>query len=98
MRNKFKEITRKVYVDQAKCERVAASCTGAGFLIVKYLRVSLLTGYLNAFWPHGAEKEAEEIWKTTQKFIEQDKKKKQGNELNEVEAHRELVDRCIRRC
>ena len=92
MRNKFKEVTRKVYVDQAKCER-------AGFLIVISVRVSLLTGYLNAFWPHGAEKEAEDIWKTTQKFIEQDKKKKQGNELNEVEAHRELVvDPCIRRC
>jgi len=62
LRNKFKDVTRKVYFEQAHW-------------------------YLNAFWVDGAEKEAEEVWTTAHKFVELDKKKKNGNELNEVEAH-----------
>ncbi len=90
-RNRFKDITRKVYVDQAKWYLVRSIC-------------SLLSiASQNGFWAHGAEKEAEEVWLTTLKFIEQDPKKKKGmiillslaqsaagNELNEVEAHHYL--------
>lgn len=43
--------------------------------------------YLNGFWPEGAADEAEEVWDTFHKFVEQDRRKKKGNELNEVEAH-----------
>jgi hypothetical protein len=35
--------------------------------------------YLNGFWNHGGEAEAEEVWLTTLKFEELDKKKKAGN-------------------
>jgi hypothetical protein len=40
--------------------------------------------FLNGFWKQGAQEEAENIWKFTQKFIELDtQKKKEGNELDE---------------
>jgi len=46
--------------------------------------------YLNGFWDQ-AEKEAENIWKVTQKFIELDTdKKKEGTELDEFQAHKFL--------
>jgi hypothetical protein len=37
--------------------------------------------FLNGFWTEGAEAESENIWKYTQKFIELDPRKKEGNEL-----------------
>jgi len=43
--------------------------------------------FLNGFWMDGAETISEEVWGVTHKFIEMDKRKKAGNELNEVEAH-----------
>jgi hypothetical protein len=43
--------------------------------------------YLNAFWVDGAESQAEEVWGTAHKFVELDPKKKNGMELNEVQAH-----------
>lgn len=47
--------------------------------------------FLNGFWKEEAEKEAENIWKCTNKFIELDtRKKKEGNELDEFEAHKFL--------
>jgi DNA repair exonuclease SbcCD ATPase subunit len=47
--------------------------------------------YLNGFWTEGAEKEAETIFKFTQKFIElDDKKKAEGCELDEFQAHKFL--------
>lgn len=47
--------------------------------------------YLNGFWKDGAEQEAEMIWKYTQKFIElDDKKKAEGCELDEFQAHKFL--------
>ena len=48
------------------------------------------TRALCRFWKDGADKDAEEVWKTCHKFIEADKKKKAGCELNEVEAHHYL--------
>lgn len=39
--------------------------------------------FLNGFWKEGAEQEAETVWNNTQKFIELDSKKKDGNELDE---------------
>jgi DNA polymerase III alpha subunit (gram-positive type) len=47
--------------------------------------------YLNGFWKDGAEAEAETVWKYAQKFIEIDeKRKKEGNELDEFQAHKFL--------
>jgi hypothetical protein len=47
--------------------------------------------FLNGFWTEGAQEEAENIWKYTHKFMELDKKKKaEGNELDEFEAHQFL--------
>lgn len=46
--------------------------------------------FLNGFWNLGAEAEAENIWKFAHKFIEIDKKKKEGNDLDEFEAHKFL--------
>jgi len=47
--------------------------------------------FLNGFWADGAEQEAENVWKYTQKFIElDDKKKKEGNELDEFLSHKFL--------
>jgi len=47
--------------------------------------------FLNGFWTAGAEQEAENIWKCANKFIELDvRKKKEGNELDEFEAHKFL--------
>lgn len=47
--------------------------------------------FLNGFWVHGAEAEAENIWKYTNKFIDLDeKKRKEGFELDEFQAHRFL--------
>jgi len=44
--------------------------------------------YLNAFWPHGADKDAEAVWKYAHKFMEyDDKKKKAGNELDQLMSH-----------
>jgi len=49
--------------------------------------------FMNAFWSSGIEKEAETIWKFTQKCIELDTdKKKNGNELDEFKAHKFLED------
>jgi len=66
LKNKFLELTRMKYIDQAKW-------------------------YLNGFWTEGAEQESETIWKFVQKFIElDDKKKKEGCELDEFQAHKFL--------
>lgn len=46
--------------------------------------------FLNGFWKSGAEKEAENIWINTQKFIELDTKKGEGNELDEFWSHKFL--------
>jgi len=47
--------------------------------------------YLNGFWKEGAEAETENVWKYTHKFAELDeKKKKEGNELDEFQAHKFL--------
>jgi len=47
--------------------------------------------FLNGFWKAEAEQEAEPIWTFTQKFIELDTtKKKEGNELDEFQAHKFL--------
>lgn len=46
--------------------------------------------YLNGFWTEGAEQEAENIWKYTQKFIELDSRQKEGNELDEFWSHKFL--------
>jgi len=47
--------------------------------------------FLNGFWEQGIESEKENIWKYTQKFIElDDKRKKEGNELDEFLAHKFL--------
>jgi len=46
--------------------------------------------YLNGFWLDGAQKEAEQIWSYTQKFIELDTKKKEGTELDEFWSHKFL--------
>jgi len=46
--------------------------------------------FLNGFWKDVAEKEAENVWKYTQKFIELDKKKKNGCELEEFLSHKFL--------
>jgi len=45
---------------------------------------------LNGFWKSGAEAAHEEIWKYTQKFIELDTKKAEGNELDEFWSHKFL--------
>jgi len=46
--------------------------------------------FLNGFWDNGASSESENVWKFTQKFIELDKRKKDGNDLDEFEAHKFL--------
>jgi hypothetical protein len=46
--------------------------------------------FLNAFWTAGAAEEAEAVWKVTHKFIEIDPKGKDGNELDELMAHKFL--------
>lgn len=46
--------------------------------------------FLNGFWTSGAEQEAENIWKYTNKFIELDPNKKEGNELDEFWSHKFL--------
>jgi len=46
--------------------------------------------FLNGFWKNEAEKESENIWAFTQKFIELDSKKKEGNELDEFWSHKFL--------
>jgi chromosome segregation ATPase len=46
--------------------------------------------YLNGFWTLGAEAEAENVWKFANKFMEIDKRKKEGNDLDEFEAHKFL--------
>jgi hypothetical protein len=47
--------------------------------------------YLNGFWTEGAEKEAENVWVAAHKFIElDDKKKGDGCELDEFQAHKFL--------
>jgi len=47
--------------------------------------------FMNGFWKEGIEKDAETIWKSTQKFIDLDTtKKKEGNELDEFMAHKFL--------
>jgi DNA repair exonuclease SbcCD ATPase subunit len=47
--------------------------------------------YLNGFWEQHAQKDAENIWKITQKFIELDTTKKaEGCELDEFLAHKFL--------
>jgi len=47
-------------------------------------------GFLMVFWGNGLEKEAENVWKYVQKFQEIDKRKKEGNDLDEFEAHKFL--------
>lgn len=46
--------------------------------------------FLNGFWKSGAEQEAETIWSYSQKFIELDVKKGEGNELDEFWSHKFL--------
>ncbi len=47
--------------------------------------------FLNSFWNDFAEKEARNVWDFTHKFIALDHTKKaQGNELDELNAHRFL--------
>lgn len=46
--------------------------------------------YLNAFWTEGAQEEAENLWKYYWKIIEIDPKKKEGSELDELQAHKFL--------
>lgn len=47
--------------------------------------------FLNGFWLEGVDKEAEVIWSNTHKFIElDDKKKGEGCELDEFQAHKFL--------
>jgi hypothetical protein len=46
--------------------------------------------FLNGFWKEEGEKEAENVWKYAQKFIELDPKKKEGNELDEFWSHKFL--------
>jgi len=46
--------------------------------------------FLNGFWNDGAESETENVWKFAQKMIELDKRKKEGNDLDEFEAHKFL--------
>jgi len=47
--------------------------------------------FLNGFWDSGIEKEAENVWKCANKFIELDiTKKKEGNELDEFLSHKFL--------
>jgi len=45
---------------------------------------------LNGFWNNGIDKEAENIWKFAQKFIELDQKKGHGNDLDEFFSHKFL--------
>jgi len=58
--------------------------------LTKKTYVNQAKWFLNGFWDHGAEKESENIWKFAQKFIELDKRKKEGNDLDEFEAHKFL--------
>jgi len=46
--------------------------------------------FLNAFWNAGIQGECESVWKFSQKFIELDSKKKEGNELDEFWSHKFL--------
>jgi len=46
--------------------------------------------FLNGFWTEGAERESENIWKYSWKFIELDERKKEGNELDEFWSHKFL--------
>jgi len=46
--------------------------------------------FLNGFWNNGIDKEAENIWKFAQKFIELDQKKGHGNDLDEFFSHKFL--------
>src|SRR4051812_48080055 len=52
------------------------------------LTLFLFFRFLNAFWLEGLDSEAENVWKFTQKFIELDSKKKEGNELDEFLSHK----------
>jgi len=66
IKQRFSELTRMHYIDQAKW-------------------------FLNGFWANGASDEAESVWKYTHKCIELDeKKKKEGCELDEFQAHKFL--------
>jgi len=66
IKEKFNDITKLNYADQAKW-------------------------YLNGFWNKGAQAESESVWKYTHKFIElDDKKKADGCELDEFQAHKFL--------
>jgi len=46
--------------------------------------------FLNGFWKSVGEKESENIWNYTQKFIELDTRKADGNELDEFWSHKFL--------
>jgi len=46
--------------------------------------------YLNCFWKTEGDKEAENVWVYTHKFIDLDAKKKAGNELDEFLSHKFL--------
>jgi hypothetical protein len=55
------------------------------------MTVPTIQRYLNGFWTEGAQQESENIWKFAQKFIElDDKKKAEGCELDEFQAHKFL--------
>jgi len=65
LKQKFSEITRMKYVEQAKW-------------------------FMNGTWKETGGKEAENIWKVVQKFIELDPQKSNGNELDEFWSHKLL--------
>lgn len=46
--------------------------------------------FINGMWAQGIEKDCAQIYTIYEKFIELDKKKENGNELNEFDAHRLL--------
>jgi len=46
--------------------------------------------FLNGFWKEGLDKETENVWKFTHKFVELDPAKKEGCELDEFMAHKFL--------
>jgi len=60
------------------------------FKLTRMLYIAQAKWFLNGFWKEGLSEEGENVWKYTHKFIELDKRKKEGNELDEFEAHKFL--------
>jgi len=72
---------------EAKVETLDAKLLEAFRKVNTSVYVEQAKFYLNAFWTHGADAEAEFVWKTVHQFIDTDEKKKKGNRLNEVLSH-----------